>query len=160
MSLWQEVKTTSALARKTTPHHARVLKWPENSPDLNPIERLWRLIKQKVSTLNPTTLDELNRTIKDIWCKGIDQNVCKNLTDSTPLAVFRKLLKTKVTTPILVQLLYNLNHIGTAWIAWCLFQVLLRSITKKHKNVSFLRFFGLRKKLFKPFSSTVNYIIL
>ena len=33
---------------------------------------------------NPTTMDELKRTIEDIWCKDIDQNVCKNLTISMP----------------------------------------------------------------------------
>ena len=35
-----------------------------NSPDLNPIENLRTLIKKKVSTSNPTTLDELKQIIK------------------------------------------------------------------------------------------------
>ena len=74
-----------------------MLKWPGNSPDLNPIENLWTLIKKKVSTLNPTTLDELKWTIKKIWCKDTDQNVCKNLTNSTPSRI-QKVIKTRVTT--------------------------------------------------------------
>jgi len=56
---------------------SRVLKLPGNSPDLNPIENLWTMIKKKVSTSNPTTVDELKRIIKEVWCKDIDQNVCK-----------------------------------------------------------------------------------
>ena len=59
-------------------------QWAGNSPDLNPIENLRTLIKKKVSTSNPTTLDELKQIIKEIWCTDNDQNVCKNLTDSMP----------------------------------------------------------------------------
>ena len=64
--------------------NVRVFKWPGNSPDLNLIENLWTLIKKKVSTSNSTTIDELKRLIKEIWCKDIDQNVCRNLTDCMP----------------------------------------------------------------------------
>ena len=71
-----------------------MLIWRENSPDLDPIENLWTLIKKKVSTLNLTTLDELKQTIKEIWFKDIDQNVCKTLTDSM-LSCIQKVIKNK-----------------------------------------------------------------
>ena len=74
--------------------NVRMLIWRENSPDLDPIENLWTLIKKKVSTLNPTTLDELKQTIKEIWFKDIDQNVCKTLTDSM-LSCIQKVIKNK-----------------------------------------------------------------
>ena len=54
---------------------------------------------------NPTTLGDLKLTIREIWCKDIDQNVCKKLTDSMPIAAFRKLLKARLTTPIQEHLL-------------------------------------------------------
>ena len=74
--------------------NVRVLKWPGNSPDLNPIENLWTLIKKKVSTSNPTTMDELKRIIKEIWCKDIDQNLFKNLLDSMQSRI-QKVIKNK-----------------------------------------------------------------
>ena len=74
--------------------NVREQKWPGNFPDLNLIENLWTLIKKKVSTLNPTTLDELKRTIKEIWSKDIDQNVCKNLTIAMSSRI-QKVIKNK-----------------------------------------------------------------
>ena len=66
----------------------------KNLINLNSIENLWIRIKKKVSTSNPTTLDELKRTIKEIWWKDIDQNVCKNLTISMPTHI-QKAIKIK-----------------------------------------------------------------
>ena len=48
--------------------------------------------QKKLFTSNPTTLDEPKRTIKEIWCKDIDQNVCKNLTESMPSRI-QKVIK-------------------------------------------------------------------
>ena len=39
-------------------------------------------------------MDELKRIIKEIWCKDIDKNVCKNLTDSMPSRI-QKVIKNK-----------------------------------------------------------------
>jgi len=59
--------------------NVRVLKWPGNSTKINPIKNLWILIKKKVSTSNPSTMDEIKRIIKEVWCKDIDQMSVKTL---------------------------------------------------------------------------------
>ena len=41
--------------------------WPANSPDLNPIENVWRLLKQRVAKRFPRTLAELRQCIEKEW---------------------------------------------------------------------------------------------
>ena len=64
--------------------NVNVLQGPGNSLDLNPIENLWTVIKQKVSQSNPGSLEELKKIIKDVWCKKIDKKLCKTLSDFMP----------------------------------------------------------------------------
>jgi len=45
----------------------KLLEWPENSPDLNPIENFWTELKNRVAEKHPTSLPPLIKTIKSSW---------------------------------------------------------------------------------------------
>ncbi|MBW0592224.1 hypothetical protein O181_131939 [Austropuccinia psidii MF-1] len=43
-------------------------QWPENSPDLNPIENVWFKMKYMVTNLfNPKTMDKLKAAVNAAW---------------------------------------------------------------------------------------------
>ena len=77
------------------PHHSRkaaavrknikVLPWPAQSPDLNPIEYLWKSVKEMVSKKQPrpTSLQMLERYVQEAW-KGISPEEYRALVESMP----------------------------------------------------------------------------
>ncbi|KAI2659232.1 Ras association domain-containing protein 5 [Labeo rohita] len=69
-----------------------VLEWPSQSPDLNPIEHLWRDLKMAVHQRLPSNLTELERICKEEW-QRIPKSRCEKLVASFP-----KRLMANVTT--------------------------------------------------------------
>ncbi len=64
-------------------HGITVLNWPANSPDLNPIENLWGIVKRKMRYARPNNAEELKATIRAIWAL-ITPEQCHRLIDSMP----------------------------------------------------------------------------
>jgi hypothetical protein len=62
-----------------------VLKWPANSPDLNPIENLWWYLKRELGLYKeaPTSMDELWERVQDVWTK-IPITYIQKLYESMP----------------------------------------------------------------------------
>jgi len=61
--------------------------WPGSSPDLNPIENLWVIMKQKVARTNPTSEQALIEAIKRVWVTDITPEYCENLAASMPARI-------------------------------------------------------------------------
>ncbi len=75
------------------------LKWPPQSPDLNPIEHLWDVVEQEIHIMDvqPTNLQKLCDAILSIWT-NISEECFQHLVESMPQRC-KAVLKTKGVQP-------------------------------------------------------------
>ncbi len=64
-------------------NRVKVIQWPSMSPDLNPIEHLWRILKRQVEHHSPSSIQSLKEVILEEW-KKIDLAKCRQLVHSMP----------------------------------------------------------------------------
>ncbi len=63
----------------------KLIDWPGNSPDLNPIENCWSWMKGQLVNSTSTNLKELQEEIKRLWMiKMADSQYLKSLVESMP----------------------------------------------------------------------------
>ena len=60
---WAPCYSAKKVKKVLRENDIKVLEWPGNSPDLNPIENLWGIIKYKLMSKNCTTVNKLIETI-------------------------------------------------------------------------------------------------
>ncbi len=67
-------------------HGVTVFDWPANSPDLNPIENLWGIVKRNMRDTRLNNADDLKAAIKATWA-SITPEQCHRLIASMPRCI-------------------------------------------------------------------------
>lgn len=82
-------KHTSKVAKKwKLDNSIDRMEWSSNSPDLNPMENLWRVVKYKVRNLHPQNLKQLEAAIRLTW-SSLPKNLAWKLVNSMPNRIQR-----------------------------------------------------------------------
>ena len=75
-------KHTSRIAKAYLQENVpEMLEWPSNSPDLNPIENLWAIVKRNVEKRMPRNIEDLEQFMKEEW-QNIPDSIVINLVNS------------------------------------------------------------------------------
>ncbi len=91
----------------TNPKHTsnvKVMGWPSMSPDLNPIEHLWGILKRKVEERKVSNIHQLHDVIMEEW-KRTPVATCEALVNSMPKRV-------KAVLAVATQ---NIDILGPVW---------------------------------------------
>ncbi len=75
--------TTTALLKKL---RVKVMDWPSMSPDLNPIEHMWGILKWKVEERKISNIHQLHDVVMEEW-KRTPVATCEALVNSMPKSV-------------------------------------------------------------------------
>ncbi|GBL78501.1 Transposable element Tcb1 transposase [Araneus ventricosus] len=63
--------------------HVPVLEWPASSPDLSPIENIWRILKRNMAQRRPRNIQQLQDYLRQEWEK-ISTDTLSRLVSSMP----------------------------------------------------------------------------
>ncbi|KAG0732981.1 hypothetical protein G6F16_013532 [Rhizopus arrhizus] len=79
------IHTAKKIPKWLENNNITVLRWPPHFPDLNPIENLWSILKQRLLQYEkqPDGMLELWSRVENVW-ESITQNECQKLIESMP----------------------------------------------------------------------------
>jgi transposase len=93
ISFWKKCKPKVFQHDNAPPHRSKItqqffsdskiksVQWPPYSPDLNPIEKVWAILKERLSLYTVSTLSQLKIVLKHLWDSMPDTTIRK-LTNS------------------------------------------------------------------------------
>ncbi|GBO37853.1 Transposable element Tc1 transposase, partial [Araneus ventricosus] len=81
--LFQQDNARSHTAKITRTKHVPVLEWPAASPDLSPIENIWRILKRNMAQRRPRNIQQLQDYLRQEWEK-ISTDTLNRLVSSMP----------------------------------------------------------------------------
>jgi hypothetical protein len=62
----------------------KIMDWPGNSPDLNPIENCWNQMKQKLKDVDISSLPKLKEALLKLWTQDLSRDYLASLSASMP----------------------------------------------------------------------------
>ena len=93
--IWHHAILQKKVKKYFSDHSISVLDWPGNSPDLNPIENLWAIMKRRVKEHDCTTMTKLIEATVSVWYRDQEiKNMCEKLVISRPERI-RQVIKSK-----------------------------------------------------------------
>lgn len=80
--------TARVIKQYLAAENVRVLDWPGNSPDLNPLENMWSILKQRLAAETITTKQQLISALIRHWLRDATvTEMCQRMIQSMPRRV-------------------------------------------------------------------------
>ncbi|KAG0805370.1 hypothetical protein G6F18_014137 [Rhizopus arrhizus] len=80
-------KHTSKLVKEYLEQQSyNILEWPAQSPDLNPIENMWSLLKRRLNDYEtaPKGMNELYERVTKVWYDLMKPEECQKVIETMP----------------------------------------------------------------------------
>ena len=77
------VHTAKKVKMRLKKNRFKTIDWPAQSPDLNPIENIWAIVKRRLAKKKCTNTNQLYKNFAQER-NGLSQEICNNLIISMP----------------------------------------------------------------------------